>query len=80
MELLGQRLSDQEITLHVTDAALDLIAECGYDPDFGARPVKRAIINMVETPLSRRMISGELPPGATLTIDAEHEELRFNIG
>ena len=80
MELLGQRLNDQEITLHVTDAALDLIAECGYDPDFGARPVKRAIINLVETPLSRRMISGELPPGATLTIDAEHEELRFNIG
>ena len=79
MELLGQRLRDQEITLHVTDAALDLIAECGYDPDFGARPVKRAIINMVETPLSRRMIAGELSPGATLTIDASHEELNFNV-
>ncbi len=79
MELLGQRLRDQEITLHVTDAALDLIAECGYDPDFGARPVKRAIINMVETPLSRRMIAGELSPGAALTIDASHEELNFNV-
>ena len=77
MEILAKRLAEQEITMTVTDAALDLIAECGYDPDFGARPLKRAIISMVETPLSRKMIAGTLASGANLTIDAENETLIF---
>ena len=79
MEMLSKRLEEQEIKLAVTDAALDLIAEVGYDPDFGARPLKRAIINLVETPLSRKMIAGELSGNSVLTIDAEHETLKFNI-
>ena len=77
MDILAKRLAEQEITMTVTDAALDLIAEVGYDPDFGARPLKRAIISMVETPLSRKMIAGELSGGSVLTIDAEHEVLVF---
>ena len=79
MEILGKRLADKEIGLEVTDAALDLIAETGFDPEFGARPLKRAIINLVETPLSRKMISGELPENSKLVIDAEHEALQFKI-
>ena len=77
MEILAKRLAEQEITMTVTDAALDLIAECGYDPDFGARPLKRAIISMVETPLSHKMIAGTLASGANLTIDAENGTLIF---
>ena len=77
MDILAKRLAEQEITMTVTEAALDLIAECGYDPDFGARPLKRAIISMVETPLSRKMIAGTLSSGSNLTIDAEHEALVF---
>ena len=79
MDMLAARLAEQEIKLNVTGAALDLIAEVGYDPDFGARPLKRAIINLVETPLSRKMISGELSGGSVLTVDAEHETLKFDI-
>ncbi|MBE6362214.1 MAG: ATP-dependent chaperone ClpB [Lentisphaerae bacterium] len=79
MDMLAARLAEQEIKLNVTGAALDLIAEVGYDPDFGARPLKRAIINLVETPLSRKMIAGELSGGSVLTIDAEHETLKFDI-
>ena len=79
MEILAGRLADKEIKLEVSDAALDLIAEVGYDPDFGARPLKRAIISMVETPLSRKMIAGELSEGNRLLIDAEHEELLFKV-
>ena len=79
MDMLAARLEDQEIKLAVTEAALDLIAEVGYDPDFGARPLKRAIINLVETPLSRKMIAGELSEGSVLTVDAEHEMLKFDI-
>ena len=79
MDMLAARLAEQEIKLNVTEAALDLIAEVGYDPDFGARPLKRAIINLVETPLSRKMIAGELSGGSVLTVDAEHETLKFDI-
>ena len=79
MDMLAVRLAEQEIKLNVTGAALDLIAEVGYDPDFGARPLKRAIINLVETPLSRKMIAGELSGGSVLTVDAEHETLKFGI-
>ena len=79
MDILAKRLADKEITLNVTDAALDHIAEAGYDPDFGARPLKRAVITLVETPLSRKMISGELPENSTLTIDADDNGLIFRI-
>ena len=79
MDILAKRLADKEITLDVTEAALDYIAEAGYDPDFGARPLKRAVINLVETPLSRKMISGELPENSTLTIDAGEDGLIFRI-
>ena len=79
MDILAARLADKEIKLEMSDAALDLIAEVGYDPDFGARPLKRAIISMVETPLSRKMIAGELSENSRLLIDAEHEELLFKV-
>ncbi|MBE6391387.1 MAG: ATP-dependent chaperone ClpB [Lentisphaerae bacterium] len=79
MDILAGRLADKEIKLEMSDAALDLIAEVGYDPDFGARPLKRAIISMVETPLSRKMIAGELSENSRLLIDAEHEELLFKV-
>ena len=79
MDILGKRLADREISLEVTDAALDYIAEAGYDPDFGARPLKRAVITLVETPLSRKMISGELPDNSALTIDAGEDGLIFRI-
>ena len=73
---LAKRLKDQDIEMIVTDAAKHFIADAGYDPSFGARPLKRAIIRLVETPLSRKLLAGEIPPGK-LTIDVKDEELVF---
>ena len=73
---LAKRLKDQDIEMFVTDAAKHFIADAGYEPSFGARPLKRAIIRLVETPLSRKLLAGEIPPGK-LTIDVKGEELTF---
>ncbi len=74
---LAGRLQSNGIALRVTDAAKDLLAENGYDPAFGARPLKRTIIRMVETPLSRKLLAGEIVPGKELIIDAEDGEMTF---
>ena len=76
---LAKRLKDQDIEMDVTDAAKHFIADAGYDPSFGARPLKRAIIRLVETPLSRKLLAGEIPPGK-LTIDVAGGELTFTPG
>jgi len=76
---LAKRLRDQDIEMTVTDAAKQFIADAGYDPSFGARPLKRAIIRLVETPLSRKLLAGEIPPGKLL-IDVSGEELAFIPG
>ncbi len=73
---LESRLKEQDITMEVTDAARKFIAEAGYDPSFGARPLKRAIIRLVETPLSRKLLAGEIPPGV-LRIDVGKDGLTF---
>jgi ATP-dependent Clp protease ATP-binding subunit ClpB len=68
LERLAKRLAAQDIKLEVTGEAKNAVAEAGYDPSFGARPLKRAIIRMIETPLSRKIIAGEIMPGSTVTI------------
>ena len=74
---LEKRLADQDIALAVTDSAMDFIADEGCDPAFGARPLKRAIIRLVETPVSRAIIAGEVQPGTTLTVDKGEDGLTF---
>ena len=75
---LSGRLQAQDIALEVSDAAKDLLADAGYDPDFGARPLKRAVIRLLETPLSRKLLAGEVLPGSTLHIDVQNGTLSFN--
>jgi ATP-dependent Clp protease ATP-binding subunit ClpB len=73
------RLLDTGITLDVTDAALTLLAREGYDPVYGARPLRRAIQRELENPLARRILSGEFTPGDTVRIDVGPEGgLTFN--
>lgn len=72
---LDERLSDRGITLSVTEEAKDIIAEEGYDPVFGARPLKRFIQRQIETKLARSIIAGEILPGATAVIDVREGEL-----
>jgi len=74
---LAARLRDQEISVEVTPEAKALIGESGYDPAFGARPLKRAVIQLLETPLSRKLIAGEILPGETVTVEAKDGQLVF---
>ena len=76
--LLRERLNKQGVALEVTKEARTLLAKRGYDPRFGARPLKRVLVNDLETPLSRMLISGELHEGMTLTVGAKKDgELKF---
>ena len=61
-----KRLAEQEIAFEIDDAGVDVLAKEGYDPAYGARPVKRAIQRSLETPVARAIIAGKYPPGATV--------------
>ena len=64
-------LAERKMTLRVTDAAKELIAEEGYDPAYGARPLKRAIQRLVQNPLAVRVLEGEFEDGDTIVVDRE---------
>jgi ATP-dependent Clp protease ATP-binding subunit ClpB len=66
---LSQRLADRNLTLDFTDAARDYLANRGYDPVYGARPLKRAIQQEVETPLAQQIVAGTVRDGATVSVD-----------
>jgi len=74
---LAARLQEQGLTLEVSDEACAFIAEAGYDPDFGARPLKRAVIRLLETPLAGKIIAGEFAENAVITVSVHNGELRF---
>lgn len=76
---LSKRLAEKQLKLTVTDRAKDFIIEHGYDPVYGARPLKRYIQSKVETLLARVMLSGELKPNSTLITDAENGELSVRV-
>ncbi len=76
---LGRRLAAQRIELAVTDAAKDRLAERGYDPIFGARPLKRTVQELVMNELARRLLAGEVPERSRVTVDAAGEGLDFVV-
>ncbi|MBP5320433.1 MAG: AAA family ATPase [Kiritimatiellae bacterium] len=65
---LANRLAEQELTLEIDEAGLDALAKVGYDPVYGARPVKRAIQRELETPIARKIIAGDYPPGTVIHV------------
>jgi ATP-dependent Clp protease ATP-binding subunit ClpB len=67
---LRERLAERRIELELTDAAKETIAEAGWDPTYGARPLKRAIQRLVENPLALRLLEGEFADGDTVRVDA----------
>jgi ATP-dependent Clp protease ATP-binding subunit ClpB len=73
-----KRLADRRITLEVTDAAKSVIAREGYDPSFGARPLKRTIQRLILDPLALRLLEGEFPDGSAIVVDAHGDEMVFN--
>src|SRR5437762_7882238 len=74
---LRERLAERRITLELTDAAKETLAEAGWDPAYGARPLKRAIQRLVENPLALRLPAGDFADGDTIRVDAEDGEVRF---
>ena len=79
MDDLNRRLADQEITLHLTEAAEAEIVAGGYDPVYGARPLKRYLQKHVETLAARMILAGEAGPGSTIVIDARDHELTASV-
>ena len=77
LEYLKRRLEERKITLKLTDAAKSLLAERGYDPLFGARPLKRTIQSDLENPLAKYVIGGSIREGDTVTADASAEGIVF---
>jgi len=74
---LEKRLADRDMKLKVSDAALDRLGEAGFDPVYGARPLKRAIQQQLENPLANRILKGEFGPGDTIRVDAHDLGLSF---
>ena len=75
MQGLRKRMADKTLKLDVTDAAKSLIIERGFDPIYGARPLKRYLQSAAETLIAKEILRGDLPAGSTLVLDAENGEL-----
>jgi len=67
--LLSARLASRDLTLRVTDAAIDKLSAAGFDPVYGARPLKRTIQTQLENPLAQEILSGQFLPGNTIVAD-----------
>ncbi|HEY2937591.1 MAG TPA: AAA family ATPase, partial [Gaiellaceae bacterium] len=74
---LRQRLAERRIELELTDAAKEALAEAGWDPTYGARPLKRAIQRQLENPLAMRLLEGDFADGDTIRVDVQDGELVF---
>ncbi len=72
---LNSRLAEQQIHCQLTEAAKQAIVDAAYDPQYGARPLRRYVQHTVETMLSKRLLQGNILPGQTVTVDAEDGEL-----
>jgi ATP-dependent Clp protease ATP-binding subunit ClpB len=76
---LRNRLAERHIELVLTDAARERLVKVGYDPAFGARPLKRAIQKEIETPLARKLVSGEIRDGQRVVVDVGDREMVFAV-
>ena len=78
LDIIKKRLADNDITLDISQSAIELLAREGYNPDFGARPVKRAIQHLLLNDLSKTLLSGTLDCTKTIIVDADEEKLTFH--
>ena len=77
LKRLVRRLENQKITLELSDAAKAFVASHGYDPVYGARPLKRAIQKFILDPLSLEILEGKIGEGQRIEVDAKNESLTF---
>ncbi len=73
----SKRLADQELTIDVDAKALDVLVQDGYDPAYGARPVKRALQRDLENPIAKRIVAGEYPPGSKIRVTAKDGQIEL---
>ena len=76
---LRRRLADRKITLEMTQQAMDALANEGYDPQFGARPLKRVVQQRLENPLAVKILGGECPAGSTVSVDFAGKSFTFGV-
>jgi ATP-dependent Clp protease ATP-binding subunit ClpB len=74
---LRDRLAERGLSLELTDEAKEVVAEAGWDPTYGARPLKRALQRLVENPLAMRLLEGDFVEGDTVRVEARDDELVF---
>ena len=77
---LQQRLADRDMTIGLTEAALDRLGDAGFDPVYGARPLKHAIQQQLENPLAQQILSGQFVPGDHIGVDVDGDGLKFVKG
>ncbi len=80
IEYLAKRLKDRDLGIDVSEAALDKIGEAGFDPVYGARPLKRAIQQQMENPLAQEILAGKFVPGDMIEVDIDGEQFVFRKG
>jgi len=78
LQYLRDRLAERDLKIRFTDAALDELAEVGFDPVYGARPLKRAIQHEIENPLAQKILAGEFLPGDTIVVDWQDGKMVFS--
>jgi ATP-dependent Clp protease ATP-binding subunit ClpC len=76
---LQKRLADRKLGIEITEKAKAWLTEVGYDPTYGARPLRRAIERYVENPLSSKLLQGEFSPGDTIIVERGADELIFSV-
>ena len=76
---LRKRLADRKITLELSQKAMDALADEGYDPQFGARPLKRVVQQRLENPLAVKILGGECPAGSTVSVDYAGKSFTFGV-
>ena len=77
LDRLRKRLAERELSIKLTSTALDKLVEVGFEPIYGARPLKRAIQQWIENPLAQRLLAGEYEPGREIVVDVEAGEFVF---
>ncbi len=78
LEGLKRRLAERDLSITLSDAVLDHLAEAGFDPVYGARPLKRAIQQLIENPLAQRILEGDFAPGDTITGELQDQQIIFS--
>lgn len=78
LDILAARLAEHDLTLLVSKDAMDKLADVGYDPVFGARPLKRAIQHWIENPLAEALIRGDYLPGSTINVSVKNGQFEFS--